>query len=141
MNRRDWGSWAAKDAVIRRAGGRRRYNAQRRQQAEERRARILAWMGEQESLVPFLLARGLAAPLAAAFGVHRTTAWRDLKLILLRPKEWRYRNDDGVHLFSVFKEPGGRIVRVEDPDGKLIRGQARRDILRRIRRKAAGKGS
>jgi hypothetical protein len=75
MNR-DWWSRPVPDEVAyRRAGGRRRYNAQRREAALLRRQRLLeALLAERRSIYD----RGTAAWWSARAGVSRRTAQRDL---------------------------------------------------------------
>ena len=121
------------NAVCRRAGGRRRYNAMRRRKADARRvaiAEVLDGLG----LVALFARRGLSVRLAAALGVHRTTVWRDLQRIL-SPPECHFVNADGEELFSVTRAcQGGPVVSVTDPEGNEIRGAARRQILRLLPR-------
>ena len=107
MNRYDWNRWIDAEAAKRRAGGRRRYNAQRRRRAEARRAQIAAWL--DENLWAVLFSRGLPVALAPAFGVHPSTIWRDLQLILRGGTIINfYRGDE--FLFSVTRAyPGGGL--------------------------------
>lgn len=125
--RTDW------NAVCRRASGRRRYNAMRRERAETRREAMAEAI---DALGPaaWFFRRGLAVILGAAFGVHRTTAWRDIQRILF-PPEYCFVGSDGEELFSVTRAcQGGPILSITDPDGNEIRGAARRHILRQLPR-------
>ena len=133
MKRYEWSSWTDAQTAQRRAGGRRRYNAMRQRQAEARRAAILKGL-EDMGLEPRFLPRGLTAFFAKAFGVHRTTIWRDLQRILYPPRECNFWQGDKL-LFTVSRAcEGGPIVSVTDADGNEIRGAARREILRRLPR-------
>lgn len=83
----DWGSWTEdREAVIRRAGGRRRYNAQRRGEALLRRVYVarlsLAWTMTH----PNPLQRGKGAWIARQLGVSEATISRDLAAI---DRSWR----------------------------------------------------
>ena len=132
MNRGEWAGWTGKATVHKRAGGRRRYNAQRRRRAEARRAAIDEWLGEHPAAMFF--PGGLPGLLAPAFGVHPSTIWRDLQ-VLLRPARQYSFYGKGKLFFTLYREyPGGPVVGLEDPDGNEIRGKARRDILKRLPR-------
>ena len=132
MNRREWGSWTDGGTVMRRAGGRRRYNAMRRRRAEARREAIDRWLGEHPGAVFF--PRGVPRLLAPAFGVHPSTIWRDLQFILYGGRTYNYWRGDEF-LFSVTRAcPGGPVLSVEDEDGNEIRGAERRRILRMLPR-------
>ena len=132
MKRDAWGSWTDRGTVERRAGGRARYNAMRRRQAEARRSAIAQWLCEQPWAGIF--SRGLPAALAPAFGVHPTTIWRDLQLILYGGRTFNYYRE-GEFLFSVTRAyPGGPVLSVQDEDGNEIRGPARRRIVRSLPR-------
>ena len=90
-----------------------------------------------ESMGPaaWLFNRGLAVAFARAFGVHRTTAWRDLQRILGFNRQFDFHGPDGKLLFSVTRAcQGGPVVSVADPDGNEIHGAERRSILRRLSR-------
>ncbi len=122
-----WASWKDYEMVKRRAGGRRRYNAQRRKRAEARQAAIDRWLCEHPAAGFF--PRGLPAYLAPAFGVHPSTIWRDLQLILWRGSRTAYYCQ-GELLYTVRRAyPGGPVLSVTDPEGNEIRGEARRRIL------------
>ncbi|MHC4716929.1 MAG: hypothetical protein ACYS5V_08170 [Planctomycetota bacterium] len=132
MERYEWSQWADPEAVNRRAGGRRRYNAERRERVWERRNAILRWLKDHPTAMFFN--RGVPGALAPVFGVHPSTIWRDLKA-LLWPPVYRYIGSDGEVLFAVTREyPGGPVVSVEDPDGNEIHGKARREIIKRLPR-------
>lgn len=79
MDREQRNLYTANGNAYHRAGGRRRYNAMRRRRADRRRAEIGAWLAGNPAA---LFCRGLSVALAAAFVLHRTTAWRDLECIL-----------------------------------------------------------
>lgn len=91
-------SWSpvSPDVAARRAGGRRRYNADRQADALLRRSRVA------ELLVEYGLDRGAQSRMAEELGVHRSTISRDLDWLLedkrrpcqtcgtrLTPKQWR----------------------------------------------------
>jgi len=117
----------------RRAGGRRRYNAQRRRRVEARRAAIAEALAGHEEFA--LLARGLRTSFAAQLGVSPSTISRDLRFLLFGGTEYTFRDQYGEYVFSVVREyPGGRVLRVTDPEGNEIPGEARRRILRLVRR-------
>jgi len=121
MNRDEWGSWTDKEAIKRRAGGRRRYDAQRRRRLEARRDAVAEVVSRC-----VILPRGALTTLAWRFGVSPATISRDLRLILYGGQRYDYWSGDRF-LFSVTREyPGGPVVGVEDPGGNEIRGQARR---------------
>ena len=69
------------DEVCRRAGGRRRYNAQRRAEMFVRRIIILGRIPRD----PGCMQRGWCAALAREFGVSRATISRDIWAVLDRP--------------------------------------------------------
>ena len=100
----------------------------RQRRAEARREAIEEWLCEHPAAAFF--PRGLPAALAPAFGVHPTTIWRDLQLILYGGRAvdcW----SGGEFLFSVTRAyPGGPVVSLTDAEGNEIRGPARRSILR-----------
>jgi hypothetical protein len=76
----------------------------------------------------------LSGSLARAFGVHRTTIWRDLRRILI-PPAYSFHGPDGELLFTLTRAcQGGPVLSVEDADGNEIRGKARRDILKSLPR-------
>ena len=66
------------EQISRRAGGRRRYNAERQEQATARRLAIVKAVGAGWVLKP----RGLQTRLAEFFGVDRATICRDFAIIL-----------------------------------------------------------
>ena len=105
----------------------------RRKRAETRRAAITEALQGMGSPLCFLN-RGLVPALAGAFGVHRTTIWRDLKCIL-GGQQYNFRGSDGELLFSVTRAySGGPILNVTDANGNEIRGAGRRSILRQLPR-------
>ena len=96
-----WWKTVPKESAWRRAGGRRRYNAIRRRRADARRAamgRALDNMGPA-----ILFSRHLAPSFARAFGVHRTTAWRDLWLVTWGGRQTDYVNREGETVYSVVR--------------------------------------
>ena len=132
MNRYEWGSWTAKATAHKRAGGRRRYNAERQRRAWERRAAIDEWLCEHPWAAFF--PRGLPALLAPAFGVHPSTIWRDLQCILYPPREHDFYHN-GELMFTIYRHyPGAPILSMEDADGNEIRGELRRRIIRSLPR-------
>ena len=84
-----WGCPTDAQTAYRRAGGRRRYNAERARERERRRDRVAAIAVE---LGPRFFARGAQAEIARRLGVHRSTVCRDLEEILaeLSPRGWRF---------------------------------------------------
>ena len=78
----NWSCNQGADVVNRRAGGRRRYNAERKAKAWERRFAIMDELGGYSLLPP----RGAQIRLAARFGVNRSTICRDIEAIR---EEWR----------------------------------------------------
>ena len=76
----------------------------------------------------------LSAVFFRAFGVHPTTALRDLQR-LRWPPQHDFVNHRGELLFSVTRAcQGGPIESVTDPDGNEIRGAERRRIVRQMPR-------
>lgn len=71
------------DELHRRAGGRRRYNAERQRAAWARRKAIIEAIGEGTAL---LSPHGIQTALAERFGVNRSTICRDIAAIR---KAWR----------------------------------------------------
>lgn len=69
----NWTEQTDFDAVCRRAAGRRRYNAKRREEARERYKLVVAAI-----MPPDGRRRGSQAQLARALGVHRSTICRDV---------------------------------------------------------------
>ena len=132
MERADWAAWERDETVKRRAGGRRRHNAERQRRAWERRQAIAEWLAENPAWWWF--PRGVPGLLAPAFGVHPSTIWRDLQVLLYPPAACRcYSN--GELLFTVYRAyPGGPVVGLEDACGNEIRGEARRRIIRALPR-------
>jgi hypothetical protein len=55
----------------------------------------------ETGLLVALMYRGASLALAAAFGVHRTTAWRDLNRIMGSWMEYTFHGPDGELLFTV----------------------------------------
>ena len=138
VKRQQWATWEKADTVKRRAGGRRRYNAERQRRVRQRRQAIAEWLSKHPAR--WLYTRGLPVALAPAFGVHPTTIWRDLQVLLYPPRActfWR----NGELLFTVYRQyPGGPVVGLEDPDGNEIRRQERRRILHRLPRYVGRRG-
>src|SRR5262249_44810234 len=81
-----WSNYQNQDVVNRRAGGRRRVNAERKARAWKRRKEIKELIGGNFILLGSSYARGLETKLAAHFGVHRSTICRDKEALLA---EWR----------------------------------------------------
>lgn len=111
-----------------RAGGRRRYNAERQRRADQRRVIVAGMLWQL-----LFRKRGLIGALARHLGVHRSTIWRDVKR-LTWPHETNYIDQQGNTLWTIQRAyRKGPILNVTDPDGNEIRGAARRDILRRLK--------
>ena len=129
MNRSEWRRTTDKQTLHKRAGGRCRYNAMRRRKAEARRAK----MAEMFTPLQCLLSRGLAVTCARIFGVHRSTAWRDLQQMFL-PPQTNFVDSEGHLLYTVTRAyKGGRILSIEDAEGCEIHGPRRREIVRELR--------
>jgi hypothetical protein len=85
-------------------------------------------------LLVALMYRGAPLALAAAFRVHRTTAWRDLRRLLGGGIEHHFTGADGELLFTVTcAYRGGPVLSVTDAAGYEIRGAERRHVLRQLR--------
>ena len=87
MRRYEWNNWTDPETAKRRAGGRKRYNAQRQRKAEQRREIISEWLNKNP--MAFFFPRGVHGLLAPLFGVHPSTIWRDLQYIIFPPREYR----------------------------------------------------
>jgi hypothetical protein len=81
-----WSDRQNQDVVNRRAGGRRRINAERKARVWQRRQEIKGLIGGCYILLGTPLARGLETKLAKHFGVNRSTICRDRDVML---REWR----------------------------------------------------
>jgi hypothetical protein len=81
-----WSNYQSTDIVNRRAGGRRRVNAERKARAWKRREEIKELIGGRYILLGTSFARGLETKLAEYFGVNRSTICRDKEALLA---EWR----------------------------------------------------
>jgi len=79
-----WSNYQSTDIVNRRAGGRRRINAERKARAWKRREEIKELLGGRYILLG--ISRGLETKLAEYFGVDRSTICRDKEALL---REWR----------------------------------------------------
>src|SRR5262245_62078596 len=79
-----WSNYQSQDIVSRRAGGRRRINAERKARAWKRREQIKELLGNRILLL--VTSRGLKTRLAEHFGVNRSTICRDKEALL---REWR----------------------------------------------------
>lgn len=83
----NWWQPQTKDALNRRAGGRRRINAERKARAQKRRDEIKEILGDGGMLLCGRTGgRGKESKLAAYFGVHRATICRDIAAL---KAEWR----------------------------------------------------
>jgi len=134
MQRHDWAARTDSGTAYRRAAGRRRYNAERRRRAEERRAAIAELLDRAGPAV-LLFRRCLAPGLARAFGVHRSTVWRDLQRLLYLPPIWEVRDEEGRFVCMATRAcQGGPVVSVTDSEDREIRGERRRAILRQLPR-------
>lgn len=102
-------------STYRLASARRRYNRRRQERAEERREYIRALFMQDPKLV--LLNRGLSGAIAARFGVHRSTAWRDVQAALFFRHRCQYLRF-GRPLFTVERlYKRGPVVFVTMADG------------------------
>jgi hypothetical protein len=81
-----WSNYQSQDIVNRRAGGRRRINAERKARAWKRREEIKELIGNRFLLLGSSFALGMEASLAEYFDVHRSTICRDKEALL---REWR----------------------------------------------------
>jgi hypothetical protein len=77
----NWSKTVSPDLAYRRAGGRRRYNAQRQQARDARREQIKVWILADERPCVAANRTGTVPRLARMFGVHRSTITRDLAVI------------------------------------------------------------
>lgn len=82
---KNWSDFSSASEIAKRAGGRRRYNAQRQAKALTRRLAILELFGAQVILNP----HGSQSILASHFGVNRSTICRDIEAIR---QEWRHQH-------------------------------------------------
>jgi hypothetical protein len=131
-------------------GGRRRYNAQRRRKADERRKRLMEWLARREAeslgqwgsdgLLDWVeenaaFPPGAAAEAARAFGVHRSTISRDIQRIARRSIRANLVTERG-EVVCVFERlcSGGPIGRVWNVSGRIITGAESRALLKRIPR-------
>ena len=132
MKRYEWNSWTNPEAVKHRAGGRKRYNAQRRKRADARRE-ALAEVISRNPLMP-LVVRGSITALAGAFGVSPSTISRDLRYIVFGGSVCNFTSN-GELLYTVTRAyPGGPVISITDPDGYEIKGKARKRILKTLPR-------
>ena len=105
----------------------------RQRRAEERRAMMEraiagAWVAA------FFGFRGFAPALGHAFGVHRSTAWRDLQRILGLGPSINFTREGEV-LYTVDRAcQGGPVVGVYDAQGWPIRGPERKRIVKNLPR-------
>ena len=78
--------------------------------------------------------RGLAPAFAQVFGVHQSTAWRDLQRILTMGPVIHFTREGEV-LCTVDRAcQGGPVIGVQDADGNEIRGPSRRRIVKSLPR-------
>ena len=132
MERYEWSNWTDPEMIKRRAGGRKRYNSERRRKADTRRE-ALAEVISRNPLMP-LMVRGSITALAGAFGVSPSTISRDLQYILFGGSVYNFVSN-GELLYSVTRAyPGGPILSITDAEGYEIQGQVRKEILRRLPR-------
>src|SRR5687768_223362 len=78
-----WNQHTSFDAVCRRAGGRRHYNAVRRLKRDQRLNRVVELIGTYG-----LVKHGARARIARESGVHKSTITRDLQAILAKHREF-----------------------------------------------------
>lgn len=114
------------DTVNRRAGGRRRINAERKRQAWERRLRILDEINGAFLLLP----HGMQTRLAARFGVSRSTICRDIEAIR---EEWRKARRCGVcgevYLSGITLKAATRLAKIGLWDGCTSKRCAKVDAI------------
>ncbi len=103
MGRAAWTHPRVALAAHRRAGGRRRYNAERRRQAALRLiplARQIAAVGAlkmtADGMQLTVLPRHMIASLAKVLGLHRATVWRDVQRLRRWPSRSKYSRDTGL---------------------------------------------
>jgi len=113
-------------------GGRRRYNLQRQEAADRRREAMSAMLSDLHDRGVHVWAKGMTSYLAAAFGVSRTTAWRDFNRILGGPYTCQYYSG-GQPLFTVWQVwKGGSVMLIVMPDGHPVFSYREREkIIRR----------
>ena len=132
MERYEWSSWTDGDSAKRRAGGRKRYNSQRRKRADARREALTKTISKCP-LMP-LRFRGSITALAGAFGVSPSTISRDLRYILFGGIVYNFC-PNGELVYSVTRAyPGGPVISITDADDYDIKGEARKRILRSLPR-------
>lgn len=112
MSATNWNAYRPANEIAKRAGGRRRVNAERHAQALVRQVQILELIGATWIYPP----RGLLSRLAKVFGVHRSTVTRDIQAI---NEEWRH-----THICRVCWKMYGHSLRVH---ALLYRMQKRHD--------------
>ena len=133
MKRYEWNFWTDNGSAGRRAGGRRRYNAQRRRQVEARREALVAALGGCVWLP--LIRRGAITALAQSFGVSPSTISRDLQYLMFGGKVYHFCQPGGELSFSLTREyPGGPVLSITDADDYEIQGRRRERILRNLPR-------
>jgi hypothetical protein len=86
MNRESWARPTTHEEVVRRAAGRRHYNAVRQARAEQRRQKVLDLA---RNWGVSLVEPGVQGALARQLGVHRSTISRDVAAILGGVTVWR----------------------------------------------------
>ena len=124
------------ETIKRRAGGRKRYNSERRRNADARREAISEVIRNWPMLP--LMPRGAGNALAGASGVSPSTISRDLQCILFGGSVNNFVSDEEL-LYSVTRAyPGGPILSITDAAGYKIRGEERKRILRRLISRRAG---
>ena len=131
--RRKWSLRTDAEAVKKRAGGRRRYNAMRKREADFRRKKIMYIAGQQPNPCVLIMSGSFKSYLANILGVHRTTIWRDVQRLMF-PSICDFY-DNGEFVYRITKAcQGGPVVSVKDAEGNEIRGAARRYILKQVPR-------
>ena len=110
MKRYEWRNWTDGKSVKRRAGGRKRYNAQRRKLADARR-KALAEVISRNPLMP-LMVPGSVTMLARAFGVSPSTISRDLQYLIFGGSTYLFYIG-GEFAHSVTRAyPGGPVISI-----------------------------
>jgi hypothetical protein len=120
------------DAICKRAGGRRRYNAQRKAAAAKRFAEVRR-LWALYSAKHGRYKRGLQARIARELGVSRTTIGRDM--VGIRFLEWGLENP--VKACRFIWGTDGEVRDIPDKVFLMMFGRDHRPPLRRVRRETS----
>jgi ribosomal protein L37AE/L43A len=135
MSTTNWHGYRPANEIAKRAGGRRRLNAERHAKALARQVRILELIGARWILPP----RGLFSRLATLFGVHRSTITRDIQAI---NEEWRHTHVCRAcgKMYSISLRAHARLYQMQkrhDPSLQpscCVHGYIRREAERKKKR-------